>query len=112
MGLSPVSFLLFLPFFFVDIGTFLNIEQVIALLHMSNYIAERWHRARGFCMCWAGEAPFCKEFNNNNTHTPNTIFSRHLPPFFVGTLQLPTSSAHIFLATSSFLTLSIAADAS
>ena len=51
MGLSSVSFLLFFPFFFVDIGTFLNIEHETALLHMSIYIAERWHKARGFCMC-------------------------------------------------------------
>ena len=47
MGLSLVSFLLFLPFFFVDIETFLNIEHDTALLHMSTYIAERWQRAHG-----------------------------------------------------------------
>ena len=39
--------LLFLPFFFVDIGLFLNIEHDLALLHMSTYIAKRWHRAYG-----------------------------------------------------------------
>ena len=39
--------LLFLPFLFVDIETFLNTEHDLALLHMSIYIAERWHRAHG-----------------------------------------------------------------
>ena len=38
---------LFYFLFFVDIGTFMNIEHDIALLHMSTYIAERWHRAHG-----------------------------------------------------------------
>ena len=70
MGLSLVSFLLFLPFFFVDIGTFLNIEHDTALLYMSTYIAERWHRAHGLCMCWGGEAPFVR--NSTTTTTTHT----------------------------------------
>ena len=65
-----VVFGLFFPFlfyflFFVDIGTFRTIEHDTALLHMSTYTAERWHRAHGFCMCWGGEAPFVR----NYTHT-------------------------------------------
>ena len=67
MGLSPASFSLFFHFFFVDIGTFLNIEHDTALLHMSTYIAERWHRAHGLCMCRGGEAPFVR--NSTHTHT-------------------------------------------
>ena len=53
MGLSSVSFLLFLPFFLVDIGTFLSIEHDLASLYMSTSIAERWHRAHGLvCAGW------------------------------------------------------------
>ena len=74
MGLSPVSLLLFLPFFFVDIATFLNIEHDTALLHMSTYIAERWHRAHGFCMCRGGEAPFVR---NSTTTTTTTHTHTH-----------------------------------
>ena len=70
MGLSPVSFPLFFPFFFVDIGTFLNIDHDTALLHMSTYIAERWHRAHGLCMCRGGEAPFVR--NSTTTTTTHT----------------------------------------
>ena len=44
-GLCFLFFSIFL--LFVDIGTFLNIEHDIALLHMRTYIAERWHRAHG-----------------------------------------------------------------
>ena len=48
MGLSLVSlFFYFFHFFFVDIGTFLNIEHDLASLYMSTYITERWHRAHG-----------------------------------------------------------------
>ena len=46
MGLS-LDFSFFLFLFSVDIGTFMNIEHDTALLHMSTYIAERWHRAHG-----------------------------------------------------------------
>ena len=70
MGLSPVSFPLLFPFFFVDIGTFLNIDHDTALLHMSTYIAERWHRAHGLCMCRGGEAPFVRNsITTTHTHT-------------------------------------------
>ena len=50
MGLSlDLAFFLFLFLFFFlwTLGLFLNIEHATALLHMSTYIAERWHRARG-----------------------------------------------------------------
>ena len=46
-GYLHFPILLPLPFFFVGIGTFLNIEHDLALLHMSTYIAERWHSAHG-----------------------------------------------------------------
>ena len=41
---------LFISFSFLllwTLGLFLNIEDATALLHMSTYIAERWHRAHG-----------------------------------------------------------------
>ena len=60
------TLLLFYSFFSVDIGTLLYIEYNFALLHMGTYIAERWHRAHGLCMCWGGEAPI---FNELHTHT-------------------------------------------
>ena len=47
----------------------MNIEHDTALLHMSTYIAERWHRAHGFCMCWGVEAPFVR----NSTHTIKAV---------------------------------------
>ena len=67
MGLSlDFSFFFFSIFFFLwTLGHFWNIEHDSALLHMSTYIAERWHRAHGLCMCWGGEAPFVR----NYTHT-------------------------------------------
>ena len=41
-------FLFFSIFFSLwTLGHFLNIEHDTALLHMSTYIAERWHRAHG-----------------------------------------------------------------
>ena len=59
-------------FFFISIffslwtlGHFLNIEHDIALLHTSTYIAERWHRAHGLCMCWRGEALIFNELYTN-----------------------------------------------
>ena len=67
------SFLSFL--FFVDIGTFMNIEHDTALLHMSTYITERWHRAHGRCMCRGGEAPFVRNSTTTtHTHTHTTFF--------------------------------------
>ena len=45
----------------------LNTEHDLALLHMSIYIAERWHRAHGLCMCWAGEAPIFNELQPTQT---------------------------------------------
>ena len=50
MGLSlDLAFFLFLFLFFSlwTLGLLLNIDHDIALLHMSTYIAERWHRAHG-----------------------------------------------------------------
>ena len=40
----------------------LKTEYDIALLHMSTYIVERWHRAHGLCMCWGGEALFLMNY--------------------------------------------------
>ena len=72
MGLSlDLAFFLFLFLFFSlwTLGLFLNIDPDIALLHMSTYIAERWHRAHGFCMCWGVEAPFVRNYTHTHTHT-------------------------------------------
>ena len=54
MGLSlDFAFYFFCLFFSLwTLGLFLNTGHVIALLHMSTYIAERWHKAHGLCMCW------------------------------------------------------------
>ena len=61
-----LSFYFFYIFFSLwTLGHFLNTEHDIVLLHMSTYIAERWHRAHGLCMCRGGEAPFVR----NYTHT-------------------------------------------
>ena len=49
MGLSLnfVFFSFLFSSFLWTLGRFLNIEHDTALLHMSTYIAERWHRAHG-----------------------------------------------------------------
>ena len=71
--LLSISFIFFFSLW--TLGHFLNIEHAIALLHMSTYIAERWHRAHGLCMCWGVEAPFVR----NYTHVGHPKFA--LPKF-------------------------------
>ena len=99
MGLSSISFLLFLPFFSMDIGTFMNIEHDTALLHMSTYIAKRWHRARGLCMCWGGEAPIVRNSTTTTTHTHLFPSARRI---FVP--DLPSLDGRSSLARASFST--------
>ena len=71
-----LCFLFFSIFFSLwTLGHFLNIEHDIALLHMRTYIAERWHRAHGLCMCWGVEAPFVR----NYTHCLiNVYWEKHI----------------------------------
>ena len=78
MGLSlDFAFYFFSIFFSLwTLGHFLNIEHDIALLHMSTYIAESWHRAHGLCMCWGVEAPFVR--NYTHTHTQSFEWTQNL----------------------------------